>query len=143
MAVGLQKLVRRALLAKLKGDAGLTALVPAPQINPPGAPVWPFVKLHSPVTQPRRSSCSRGGDVAWDIHAYAGPRKEAGKVVETAEDHAGTIGAAIETALVDTRIAIEGDGEARITLSDIRLLPDGDPDSYHWFAQINARVLAA
>lgn len=142
MAVGLQKLVRRALLTLLKADSGITALVPAAQINPDDETDGPIIKLHAPTTQRLRASCVVGGVVTWDIHGFAGPRVSSGAEVETAEDHAGSIGAAIETCLADNRIALEGGGEARITLSDIRLLPDGDTDRFHWFAQVNARVLA-
>jgi hypothetical protein len=53
------------------------------------------------------------------------------------------IGAAIEAAIGDRWLDIEGGGRARIRLSDIRLAEDGDQDHYHYFAQINARVLAA
>jgi hypothetical protein len=142
MATGLQRLVRRALLARLKADAGLLAFVPAASINPDGAPTWPFVKLAAPVTQPRRAACVNGATVTFDIHAFAGARKSGEQVIETAEDHAGRIGAAIEASLDAKRIAIEIDSSARLTLSDIRLLEDGDPDHFHWFAQVNARVLA-
>jgi len=143
MAVGLQRLVRRALLTRLKSDAALTALVPAASINPVGEPAWPFILLRSPVTQRLRAACVVGGLVSWDVHVFAGPRESGGAIVETGEDHAGRIGAAIETALADNRITIEGGAVARIALSDIRLLPDGDVDHWHWFAQVNARVLAA
>lgn len=143
MAVGLQKLVRRALMARLKADAGVTALVAAAQINPEGEPARPFIKLRAPTTQPMRMACVVGGEVAWGIHAFAGARKQSGADVETAEDHAGSIGAAIETCLAPNRLTLEGGAIAKITLSDIRLLEDGDTDQYHWFAQVNARVLAA
>lgn len=142
MAVGLQRLVRRALLTRAKNDAPLTALVPAASINPVGVPEWPFIVLRSPVTQRLRAACLNGGQGSWDIHAFAGPRMSGGAVVETAEDHAGTIGAAIETAFADNWLDLEEGGSVRIRLSDIRLLQDGDPDHYHWFAQINWRVLS-
>lgn len=143
MAVGLQRIVRRALLTRLKADAALTALVPATSINPLGPPVWPFIELAAPVTQRLRATGVIGGIVTWDIHAFARARKEGDSAVESAEDHAGRIGAAIETALFDNRLALEGGGVARVRLSDIRLLEDGSPDAFHWFAQVNARVLAA
>lgn len=143
MAVGIQKTVRRALLTKLKADAALTALVPAANIDPDGAPEWPHIILRAPVTQRLRATGVVGGLVTFDIHAFARAREEAGIEVEDARDHAGSIGAAIETALFDNRMALEGGGVARVRLSDIRLLEDGTPDAYHWFAQVNARVLAA
>lgn len=141
--VGLQRLARRALLAQLKGNAPLTALVQAASINPLGAPDWPFIVLRSPVTQRRRASCTDGGVVTWDVHAFAGPVLTGGAMTQTAEDHAGLIGEAIETALADNNLAIEGGGNMRIRLGDIRLLPDETPDAFHWFCQCDCRVNAA
>lgn len=140
---GLQRYVRRAILPVLKANAGVTALVPAASINPTGsAPTWPFIILRSPTTQPLKAACVNGGQGSWDIHAFAGPRMSGGSVVETAEDHAGRIGEAIETALSDRWLALPDGAKVRVSLSDIRLLQDGDPDHYHWFAQINWRALA-
>jgi hypothetical protein len=143
MAVGLQRLVRRALLTRAKNDAALTALIPAASINPTGTPDWPFIVLRSPVTQRLKAACLNGGQGSWDVHAFAGPRLSGGAVVETAEDHAGVIGAAIEAAFADNWLSLEGGGKVRIRLNDIRLLQDGDPDHYHWFAQVNWRALAS
>jgi hypothetical protein len=140
---GAQKLVRRALLIKLKGTSAVTALVPSGSINPPGTPTWPFIVLRAPVTQRLKAACVNGGQGSWDVHAFAGPRMSGSAVVETAEDHAGSIGAAIETALADNWLDLPGGAKVRIRLSDIRLLQDGDPDHYHWFAQVNWRVLSA
>jgi hypothetical protein len=142
MAVGLQKKVRRGILPLLKADAALTALVPADSINPDGEAPWPLIRLRAPTTRQLKAACVSGGLVTWDIHAFAGPRKVAGAEVETAEDHAGSIGEAIERVLADQWIDLEGGSRARLRLSDIRLLEDGDTDRYHWFAQVNARVLA-
>ena len=141
--IGAQKLVRRALMTRLKGDAALTALVPAASINPPGTPTWPFIVLRAPVTQRLKAGCVNGGQGSWDVHAFAGPRLSGGAVVETAEDHAGSIGAAIEAALADNWLALPNEAKVRVRLSDIRLLQDGDPDHYHWFCQCNWRVLSA
>jgi hypothetical protein len=143
MAVGLQKAVRRGILPLLKADGELTALVPSDSINSAGPAAWPFITLRAPATRPLKAACVNGGLVTWDIHAFAGPRRSGGQDVETAEDHAGSIGAHIERVLADQWIELEGGARARLRLSDIRLLEDGDVDHFHWFAQINARVLAA
>lgn len=146
MATGLQRLVRRAVLARLKADAGLTALVPAASIYPqavPSEPVWPFVKLGPIGTLGLRAACVRGGLVSVDIHAFARARVSGGQIVETAEDHAGRIGEQIERLLDGVNIALEGGAKAKIDLGDIRLMQDSEPDAFHWFAQVNARVLAA
>ncbi len=145
MATGLQRLVRRAVLTRLKADSTLTALVPAASIYPQsaGEPVWPFIKLGPTGTLRLRAACVNGGLVTIDVHAFARARVVAGVMQETAEDHASRIGAAIESALADNRITLEGGATANIELGDIRLLQDQEPDAFHWFAQINARVLAA
>ena len=147
MATGLQRLVRRGVLARLKADAALTALVPAASIYPQavpgtGEPVWPFIKLGPTGTLRLRAACVRGGLVSVDIHAFARARIVGGIEVETAEDHASRIGAEIERLLDGVNIALEGDAKAKLELGDIRLMQDAEPDAFHWFAQINARVLA-
>lgn len=146
MATGLQRLVRRAVLARLKADAPLTALVPAASIYPqaiPNEPAWPFIKLGPTGTLRLRAACVNGGLVSVDVHAFARARISGGQVVETGEDHASRIGAAIEAALSDRHLSLEGGADAHIVLGDIRLLQDQEPDAFHWFAQLNARVLAA
>lgn len=146
MATGIQRTVRRAVLARLKADAGLTALVPAASIYPqavPDEPAWPFVKLGPTGTLRLRAACVNGGTVRVDVHAFARARESGGAVVETAEDHASRIGAAIEAALADNRITLETGAIARVRLSDYQLMQDEEPDAFHWFAQLNARVLAA
>ncbi|MFN3474084.1 MAG: DUF3168 domain-containing protein [Blastomonas sp.] len=145
MAKGLQRLLRRAVLAKLKGDAPLTALVPATSIYGQAVPSsrpWPFIKLGPPLTLRLRQSCVDGGVITLDVHAFAYARKSGAQTVETAEDHASRIGEAIETALQDNRIDLGGGITARIRLSDMQLLQDDEPEAFHYLAQINARVLA-
>lgn len=142
MATGLQRLVRRALLTRLKADADVTALVPSASIDPDGEPTWPFIRLRAPVTQRLRATGVNGGLITWDVHAFARAREVAGSEVETAEDHAGRIGGAIEAALADNRIELEDGSVAKIEWSDARLLEDDEPGAYHYFAQVNARVLA-
>jgi len=143
MATGVQRLVRRALLARLKANAGLTDLVPAGSINPDGQATWPFIRLRAPVTRRLRAAGLNGGEGSFDIHAFARAREVAGQEVETAEDHAGRIGGAIEAALADARFAIESGYVLHISVSEMRLLEDEEPEAYHWFAQANWRVLAA
>lgn len=138
----LQRLVRRELLTRLKADATLTALVPAASIAPQGKPTWPFVLVESPRTLRLRMACVRGARVSFDVHAFAGPREVAGAVVETGYDHVSRIAAAIEVALADNRVTLEGGAVCKLEFSDAQLLKDGEPDAWHWVSQINCRVLA-
>lgn len=143
MATAVQMLVRKAILTRLKADTALLALVPKGQIDPQGEVPYPKITIDAPSTQRLRMSCVNGGQVSFDLHAFAGPRIEAGVTVETARDHTGHIGGEIERVLADNRLTLIGGERVKIALSDIRLLTDGDLDNYHWFAQLNSRVLAA
>jgi hypothetical protein len=138
----LQRLARRALLTRAKATGALTALVPAPSIAPDAEVPWPKISIEAPRALPLRSACVRGASVAFDVHAFAGPREVAQQVVETGYDHASRIGAAIETAFADNRITLEDGAVCKIEFSDANLLRDGEPDAWHWFGQLNCRVLA-
>jgi len=142
---GLQREARRAALSILKGNAGLTAIVPAARLysqRVPASPVWPFVKMGPTQSLPVRASCTRGAVVAFTVHAFAKPRMSGGAEVETAEDYASRIGAAIEAALDESRATFTG-GTIRFRLSEMQLLQDAaEADAYHYFAVVNARVIA-
>lgn len=139
----LQRLARRALLTRAKATPALTALVPAASIDPDGEPTWPFALIEAPRMQPLRATGLRGAVVSFDGHAFAGPREVGGAVVETGYDHASRIGSAFEAAFTDNRIALEDGKVCRIDFSDGQMLKDEKPDHWHWFTQINCRVLAA
>lgn len=140
---GLQRLARRALLETLKASAELIGLVAAARIDPDGEAAWPFVLIESPRTLKLRMSCVRGATVSFDLHAFAGPRLSAGSVVETGYDHASAIGSAIESAVDEARLTLEGGALCAVSLGDTQLLKDGEPDAWHWVSQANCRVLSA
>ncbi|MDZ7906372.1 MAG: hypothetical protein U5N55_11780 [Cypionkella sp.] len=63
-------------------------------------------------------------------------------MVETAEDYASRIGAAIEQAL-DINRATFADGSIRFLLNESKLFIDGaEADAFHYYAVANARVIA-
>ena len=138
----LQRQVKRELLTRLKADAALTALVPDASVDPDGEPQWPFILVASPRTSRLRLSCVLGATVRFDVHAFAGPRMVAGAEVETGEDHVARIGAAIEALFAENNLTLPDGATCRTTFSDAQTLPDGEPDHWHWFAQLNCRVLA-
>lgn len=143
---GLQRLVRRAILTRLKAHAGLTAIIPAASIfgqDAGAAPAMPFAKFGPAFTRRRQMSGSDGGTISFDVHAFARAREAGGAIVETGEDHAARIGAAIETALDDTNITLEDGSSAHISLSDMQLMQDDEPGAFHYLAQVNAKVMAS
>lgn len=145
MAMAMQRLVRRAVLEILKNDPHLTALVPAERWYPQGAPVdpvWPFGKTGAPFTQRLRATGVNGALIAFSLHVFARSLEVDGAVTETAEDHAGIIGGHVERVLADNRFELREGPTVKLWLSDMQLLQDGGPDAFHWFTQVNARVLA-
>jgi len=148
---GLFTIVRRDMVSRLKGNAGITALVPAVDIHGQtilSEPNWPFIKTGRPSLTPRRAACLDAGTVLVAVHAFARPRYDGGgAMIETAEDHADRIGKAIE-AVLDRAGGEISDGAAtgrvRYMLADRQLMPDGaEEDAFHWFANAVARVTAA
>lgn len=147
--MGIQRHVRRAVLARMKGGAMLTSLVPAARIygqTVPAAPAWPFIKTGVPQSLPIRATCLVGAVVTMPIDAFAKQRMSGAQVAETAEDHAGRIGEAIETLLHLQGETIDVGGQParlRYTLTDMRLFPDGaEADAFHYSALLRARVVA-
>lgn len=137
--------VRRAVLAQLKGNTGVTALVLVERIYPqstPPNPTWPFLRFGAPRATPLRASCVAGNEIPFDIHSFAKPRESGGQVVETAEDHAGRIGSAVVSALDGQALSIEG-GTIRIRWTGSILLQDPEEaDAFHHVASFTGRVIA-
>ena len=143
---GLQREVRRATLSILKANAALTAIVPAARIysqRVPAGTLWPFIKLGPMQSLPLRgASCVRGAVVSFSGHAFAKPRMSGTTELETAEDYASRIGAAIEAAL-DNKSATFAGGTIRFRLDEMQILQDaGEADSFHYYAVVSARVFA-
>ena len=146
---GLQRIARRAILARLKASNALRPLVPAGAIygqTVPAGPSWPFIKLGVPQTIPLTATCLNGAIITIPVDAFARQREQGGLIVETAEDHASRIGAAIERALHLRGEDVTADGQpVRLSyaMTDMRLFPDGDEaDAFHYSGLIRAKVHA-
>lgn len=65
--------VRGKIIAALKADALLTAIVPAGQIYPskvPSEPTWPFIRLGVLIGDPLRLDGGDGADISGVVHAF-------------------------------------------------------------------------
>jgi len=138
----LQRYVRRALMIRAKASPALTALVSVASINPDDEPTWPFIQFDVPRTQRLRLSCVAGATAQVDVHLFAGPRLVDEATVEEGYDHVSRIAAVLEALISDVWIDLEDGSRTRRRLSDTQMLRDAEPDSWHWFGQVNARVLA-
>jgi len=138
----LQRECRRALFSIMKQDLVLTTLVADTSINPEGEPAWPFILIESPRTLRLRMSCVRGARVSFDVHAFAGPRTDSEEIVETGYDHVSRIADRIERLFAESTITLESGAKCGTLFSDAQMFKDGEPDRWHWFSQLNCRVLA-
>lgn len=139
----LEEQARRTLLIRAKNDAPLIALVPKTSIDPVGVQPWPIMMIENPTMLPLRMACAIGSDIAMDVHAFAGPKKSGASVVQTGRQHISAIGKAIQTAFAPNNIVLEDGSHCKLSFSDARILKDVDPDHWHWFGQLNCRVLKA
>lgn len=146
MAGDLIREVRRAILAHMKADKPLAALVPPASMYPAttkAVPDFPFTRFDAPQSLPLDGACYAGATVSFLLHGFAKARFQGGLEVETAEDHASRIGSAMKTAIHNRRVAI-GNDTARISVQSARLVRDGaDDTAYHAILSVQARVLAA
>lgn len=146
MAIDSTLPVRRALLTLLNGNAGVTAIAAAP-LWYPQAPTPPtgwraFGHVGSLSGIPIRGSCLDGQQLIGAVHGFAKPRLSGTLVVETAEDHAARLGAAIAAALDGKRVGLPR-GTARIAWTGSQLLVDGgEPDAFHTVQNFRIRVMS-
>ena len=79
MAADLTFQVREAVVAFLRAQASLTALLPAGriygQMQPPNA-VYPFIRFGSPDADPLEYSCMNGCTVTADLHVFSENEQE-------------------------------------------------------------------
>lgn len=138
--------VRRTMLTALKADEAVTALVSASSIYPQATtanPGWPFIRYGSPTGVPVSAACVDGAEITVAVHGFAKPRFSGSQIIETAEDHAARIGAAIATALGGRSLALEGGGNVRLRWTGSQLFPDADEaDAFHTVQNFIARVIA-
>lgn len=147
MAISRSKDIRRAMLAHMKGNAPLVAIVPASQIHPqttPASPTWPFIRMGAPsAVRPRRGVCIDGAEAIVDVHGFSNGRRQGSSLAETAEDHAGRIGDAIAKALDGARLALDGGGEVKVTWTGDQLLQDPEEaGAFHTVQSFRMRHLS-
>lgn len=137
---------RKVILTALKANAGVLALVPKASIYPQVAaavPDWPFILYGSPSGVPIRSSCVDGLEITVAVHSFAKQRMQGSQTVETAEDHACRIGAAVVACLDGSRLALPA-GYLRILHTSSQLLIDGgEADAFHHVANFRCRAITS
>jgi hypothetical protein len=145
MAIDSTIAIRRGILIIAKANTTLVAIVPKKDIYPQTVAAdhgWPFIRSGSPSVVPVRAACVDGGEWIVAMHGFAKDRKSAaGAVLETAEDFAGRIGAALAAAL-DGQVITLTNGRARITWTGGQLLMDPEePGAFHTVQNFVVRAI--
>lgn len=143
MAIDSTLEVRRAGLVALLANAAVTSIV-GTRVYPMVAPsnvTWPFVVWGSPSGSPIRAACVDGMSLIVAVHGFAKARYSGSTMIETAEDHAGRLGAEIAAALDRQMIDIAG-GTASFTWTGPQLLVDGsEADAFHTVQNFRVRCV--
>lgn len=120
--------VRGQIIAALKADAQLTAIVPAARIYPrkvPASPTWPFIRLGVLTATPLRLDCTDGAEVTGAVHCFVkavpGSIPDPEALAMTINSHVARVLDALEDGAVSQAQVIEDGAEA---------------DAYHGFVQI-------
>jgi hypothetical protein len=145
MAIDSTLPVRRGIITVLGADAAVTAIVPAARIFPMTAksPGWPFIIYGSSSTVPIRATCIDGCEITVALHGFAKPRYAGDVMIETAEDHAARLSAAIAAAVDGQRLTIPG-GNAGVRHTGSQLLVDGaEADAFHCVVNLRVRCITA
>jgi hypothetical protein len=141
MAIDSTIAVRKAALRYLATVSAVTKIVPASRhyAMSTADPKWPFVLWGAPSDTPLRASCIDGGEIIVAVHGFTKARlNSAGAILETAEDHAGRLKAALAEALDGVRLDIPR-GYAKVRVTGGQLLIDGaEADAFH--AVVNLRI---
>lgn len=122
MARDLSLALRKAILAALEDAPAVTAIVPPERlyaVEPPAAPIWPFVRTGFASPVPFRASGLDGSRIQLSLHGFAkGPQ----------EDAVAELGAAIAAALDGRVVALDGvpGAVAHIAWTGSRIRRDGE-----------------
>jgi hypothetical protein len=144
MAIDSTVEVRRAILRHLATVSDITKIVPASRHYPMTAtdPQWPFILYGSATPLPLRATCLDGVEITVAVHGFAKARlNSAGAKIETGEDHAGRLGAALAKALDRARLPLPR-GHSKIQWTGSQLLIDGaEADAFHCVVNLRIRCI--
>lgn len=136
--------VRRAGLKHLATVTAVTRIVPASRHYPMvvANPGWPFIRWGRPASVPLRATCLDGTEIGVAVHGFAKARfNVAGAMLETAEDHAGRLEAALAAAFDGLRLDIPR-GHAKFAVTGSQLLEDGEEaDAFHCVVNLRVRCI--
>ena len=131
--------LRQAIVATLRGDADLTALVPVARnygMRSPPEPLYPFTRYGSPDAQPMKAQCMDGASVGFTIHSFS---------AADFEDECASINAALATALDNVTLDLAADAgfpaKAHVRWLGSQIVPDAmEASVWHGINRFEAGV---
>lgn len=146
MAIDSMLPLRRAVLSTLSSDKRVSDLVKAGSIygtRVGATPSWPFIRYQPVTGTPIRGACLDGQEVTFRVHAFAKPRVVGRAIVETAEDYAYRIGAAVAATLDYRRLTLP-QGHATLRWQSAQLVADPDEaDSFQTIQTFRGRCMTS
>lgn len=147
MAIDSTLSVRSGMLAILKADAPMVALVPKASMFTQwteAVPAYPFIRSGPPAGIPIRGACLDGQEITVALHGFSnGVRNASGQIILPAEDQAGQIGAAMAKAL-DRKVIVLPTGRAGIRWTGGQLLQDPEETQvFHTVQNFRVRAITA
>jgi hypothetical protein len=136
--------LEKAVLAWLKADAAVTAIIPTTQIYPqraPATPLKPFCKPGTQIAAPYTGH-RRRREIRFPVYIRADARKNGSEIIETARDHMGRCVGAIVDSLYRARLPVSGGTAQFVLINDIRRMVDGEADAMEGNIEFRARVMA-
>lgn len=137
--------LEKAVLAHLKEDTVVTAVIPETQIYPqqaPANPVKPYAKPGTQIAGPLTGH-RRRREVRFPLYVRADVRKnEFEQEIETARDHLGRCVGAIVDSLYRARLTVAGGTAQFILVNDVRRMVDGEAGAMEANIEFRARLMA-
>ncbi|KQX18420.1 tail completion protein gp17 [Sphingomonas sp. Root1294] len=133
--------VRRKLIAALKGDAPLVAIVGA-RIYPAKEPdpvTWPFMRLDGASSSPFRADGGAGGEVTGLIHCFV---KGGGSILDPEATCATINSHVVRIIEAMDAVALTGDTDLAVHARLSQVIPDpAEADAFHGVVRYEALAL--
>lgn len=128
--------IRGKILAALRGDATLTAIIPEARIyksQTPADAVWPFIRLGVMINTPMRTDGQPGGEITGAVHCFTKGGDDPEKLAMQINAHVVRILDAIDA------LALEDDAQMSIHVTQSQVIEDGaEAAAFHGIVSIAA-----
>lgn len=133
--------VEKAVLAHLKADPAVAAILTIYTQQAPATPTKPFVKPGTQIAGPLTGH-RRRRDIRFPLFVRADARMVNNQLVESARDHMGRCVSAVVDSLYRSRLRVFGGTAKFVLVNDIRRNVDGEADAMEANIEFRVRAIA-